>query len=492
MKKTKAIVSLLLVFAVVAGAAFPCIAEGDITSIFDTESAAVVEETAIGEETGEIIEEDVVTEPVVQMVTDDIQTLSDEEETVAGTQEEAAAEDSVRETAQEVQEDNGDTADTGSEEAEEEVGYGKNKGFSLKNSVFYDENGVDAKIPLTSTRIVLQTLRVMVFFLSGHFLYGTLRDFDATLSDDVLEICDYMKENSALDMASILTGLPDITDLGKLLGKVFQINVTEYRAEMYEMRDEYYEQGDVTKGGLCWLVGAYMSGIESAYCYVIPYREGTYQIALDVTYSDGTVETFEPGFIINYETGEITGRNKGGMMDIGFCTNYKDLFVYAPMYCWMRDFGFCVEYDLLCYILPMYRYRTRRFKFSYGDKDWMIQCWKGNYMCTNGGEVGIYNRDKGKFGSYYNTITDGEMMPMSLLVTHGDDVLVNVEETPHWWVNGFKLATRLYQPYSLTEVFTITFPDAEMRDAFCEAVDNNVYHDVAYSYRGLKVTCTWG
>lgn len=389
-----------------------------------------------------------------------------------------------------------EVAGTEGESGQEEIVSGKNTGISLSNSVFYDSEGLPGTIPLMSIGVVAKSLSMFVYFLSGHFLYSLPETFEVGVSDEVKGLCDYMSENSSLDVYSILTGLPDINDPAKIIGKVFEINTAEYRAQMYEKRDDFKEQGDNTKATLCWLVGAYMSGIEKAYVYVIPYGdEGLYEIALDVTYTDGGVEEFHPGIIVNFETGEVYGRSDDGtkgMMGLGFNINIYDLLVYAPMYCWMRDCGFCIEYDLLCYVLPMYRYRTRRFKFSYGDKDWMIQCWKGNYMCTNGGEVGIYNRDKGKFGSYYNTIDDDHLMPMSLKVLHGDDVIVNIEETPHWWVNGFKLAKNLYHPYSLTEIFTITFPDEEMRDAFCKAVDENSYHDVAYTYQGLKVTCVWG
>ena len=498
MKKIKTLISLLLVFTVLAGVVIPGFADENI-----------IEETPAIEET----QEETAADPVETMVAafeklfvrgNDTDEAEEAEETEddetpaepAETQEPADGEGEVTSVPADA------VTPAAPEEGEQGEDNGENNGnsgtvdktkgsFSFWKSVFYDQSELSGRFPIIATSTIFKSIRYVIYFLTGHFLYGPPKNFEVSVSDDIVELCDYMKDNSSLDLYKILTNLPDTSDTAKVIGKVFHIDTKEYRAEMYEKRDEFNEQGDWLKANLCWLVGAYMAGIEKADVYTVPY-EDVHQVELLVTYSDGTTEIFHPEIYINFETGECFGNDERGMIGSGFNTNVYDLFVYAPMYCWMRDFGFCVEYDLLCYMLPMYRYRTRRFKFSYDDRDWMIQCWKGNYMCTNGGEVGIYNREKGKFGSYYDVITDDELMPMSLQVLHGDDMIVNVEETPHWWVNGFKLTSTLYHPMSMTEIFTITFPDETMRDAFTQAVDKNMYHDVSYTVDGLKVTCTWG
>lgn len=508
MKKFKTLISLLLVLTMLAGAVIPGFAD-----------EVVIEETPAATE--EIQEEITAPDPVEAMVAtlgkffrsgsaDEVAETNDAEKTVEPDEVNEAGEPAEPVAANDPAEDENNVAstptDTATPTAPEEGEPGENdngndnangtvdktKGsFSTRKSVFYDENGMPGRVPVIATTSILKSLRYVVYFLTGHFLYGPPKNMEVSISDDIIELCDYMKDNSSLDLYKILTNLPDTSDTAQLIGKVFHIDTKEFRAEMYEKRDEFDEQGESMKANLCWLIGAYMAGIEKADVYTVPYKD-VYQIELLVHYADGTTEIFHPALYINFETGDCYGNDDVGMIGAGFNSNVYDLFVYAPMYCWMRDFGFCIEYDLLCYMLPMYRYRTRRFKFSYGEKDWMIQCWKGNYMCTNGGEVGIYNRDKGKFGSYYDVITDDELMPMSLQVLHGDDMIINVAETPHWWVNGFKLSSQLYHPMSMTEIFTIIFPDETMRDAFTQAVDRNMYHDVSYTVDGLKVTCTWG
>lgn len=332
--------------------------------------------------------------------------------------------------------------------------------------------------------------------LTGRFIYSPVERWEVTVSDEVAGLCTYMSERSCLDVYKILTGFPDIAEFGRIVGKMFRIDTVAYREEMYAMRDEFHRNGEKAKGDYCHLIGSYFSGIEKAYLYVVPYGdEGLYEIALDLTYSDGFVEEFHPGIVVNFETGECYGRrgkDNGGMMDIGFNINIYDLMVYAPIQCWMRNFGFCAEYDILANMLPpFFRYRTRRFQFEYNNKEWMIQVWKGNYLITNGGEVGIYNRDLGSFGTFYNCASKEEELPMSLQVYHYDEMIINIEETRHWWVNGFKLANNLYHPYSLQLKFSIVFPDEEMKQAFVEAVERNLYKDVTYSVDGLKVTCKW-
>jgi hypothetical protein len=139
----------------------------------------------------------------------------------------------------------------------------------------------------------------------------------------------------------------------------------------------------------------------------------------------------------------------------------------------------------------MIHYVTRRFKFSCGDRDWMIQIWKGSYLFTNGGEVGLYNREKGKVGTYYDSAGDEDMLVMSLTVLHGEETIVSRPAQRHWWVDGFRLQKDIYAPYSLTLRASIEMKDEQMRDAFCKAIDRNYRHDVTYTTDGLTVYLEW-
>ena len=212
---------------------------------------------------------------------------------------------------------------------------------------------------------------------------------------------------------------------------------------------------------------------------------------LDVTYRDGTTETIDPDIVINEKKNLAYARPGYGVAGSGFEMELDDLTIYTVVNSWQRKFGFGLLYDVMAFN-PAFVYTTRRYHFSYGGKDWMIQIWKGNYsLITNGGEVGLYNREPGKTGTFYYAASDDESLNMGMEVLHGDDLLVRRAPQKTWWVTGFKMMKTIYRPQDLTLKFSIVFEDADMMDAFLEAVDNEASHDLTYTVDGLTVNAVW-
>ncbi|MBR6702214.1 MAG: hypothetical protein IKI78_03635, partial [Clostridia bacterium] len=281
MKKIKTLISLLLVFTVLAGVVIPGFADENI-----------IEETPAIEET----QEETAADPVETMVaafeklfvkgndTDEAEEAeeTEEDETPAepvDTQEPADGEDDgtsvpadgvTPAAPEEGEQGEGNDGENGGENNGNSGTVDKTKGsFSLWKSVFYDQSELSGRFPIVATSTIFKSIRYVIYFLTGHFLYGPPKNFEVSVSDDIVELCDYMKDNSSLDLYKILTNLPDTSDTAKVIGKVFHIDTKEYRAEMYEKRDEFNEQGDWLKANLCWLVGAYMAGIEKADVYTV-------------------------------------------------------------------------------------------------------------------------------------------------------------------------------------------------------------------------------
>ena len=339
----------------------------------------------------------------------------------------------------------------------------------------------------------LRTMRFMIRLLTGQALLPD-RNFNVQIDPLIDNYCAYIAANSDLDVKRILTNLPDTSMPAELTVKVFGINTTEMRAEMYHKRDELWGQGKYVQAMIYYFLGAYFSIMDHCDVTAVPTdEENVNEVVLYLTYRDGEQEILHPGIFINDETGECYNRDGKGMVESGFNCSIYDLLVYAPIHAWMRDFGFCIWYDLMCYVSPdwMWNYTTRRFKFNYDDREWMIQIWKGSYLITNGGEIGIYNRDKSKAGSFYNCVGDEDMLEMSMTVLHGDEVLVDLPAARHWWINGFKMGHVRYKPSSLTMRATIVMRDEDMRDAFCKAIDRNYRRDVKYTTDGLTVYLIW-
>ncbi len=327
---------------------------------------------------------------------------------------------------------------------------------------------------------------------SGHAMMQE-RVFDITLDAATQEICDRIKAESNLDIEKLVTNLPDLNNPIIFLNTVFHVDTAAFRNRMYEIRDEYSEQQNYAMSLLFYFVGAYFSGFEKCDITLEPCGEdkpGIYEFALNIVYASGE-EKLMTGAFYNAATGEFFGDDQRGIATVGFNFNINDMLIYAPINCWMRNFGFCLEYDLFCYATPFFRYQTRRFKFDYAGREWMIQVWKGKYVIANGAEVGVYNRDKNKIGSYYDCAENEDLLKLSLDLYHGDELLFSLAEENHWWANGFKLMRNACSADELTMKFTVEMKDAGMLEAFCDALDRNLYHDVTYSVDGLKVTLTW-
>lgn len=339
----------------------------------------------------------------------------------------------------------------------------------------------------------LRTLRFMIRLLSGQLLLPD-RNFEVTMDPLIDGYCAYIAENSDLDVTRILTCLPETSKPAELIVSTFGINTDEMRAEMYQKRDELWDQGKYGLAFVYYFLGAYFSVMEKCDVTAVPTdEENVHEVVLNLKYRDGAVEQLHPGIFINSETGLAYNRDDKGMVESGFNCSIYDLLVYAPVHAWMRDFGFCVWYDLACYISPdwMWDYTTRRFKFDYDGKEWMIQVWKGSYLFTNGGEIGIYNRDKSKVGTYYDCAGDEDMLVMSMTVLHGEDEILSLPPARHWWINGFRMAKTVYPPSSLTMRAAIEMRDEEMLDAFCKAIARNYRRDVRYTTDGLTVCIEW-
>ncbi len=341
---------------------------------------------------------------------------------------------------------------------------------------------------------IFNTLSLFVNIITGKGFHAGEK-FDVEVDTFVTDACNEVYQNCGLDIVSLLSNVPALNSGAELITTVFNVDIDTIREEMYDKRDAYEDEGNGFMTGVCFFLGAYLAIMDKCEIYAVPTEENpdVYEVQLKVTYRNGEYDIHCPGIFIDSVTGECTGYDADqGLLGIGFNFNINEMMVYATINAWMRDFGFCMFYDIAANSAPLlWHYDTRRFTFDYNGLEWMVQMWKGNYLITNGAEVGVYNRTPDKFGSFYDCASNDQLMEMSLQVYHGEDLLVNQEPQPHWWINGFQMSDRIYVPASLTLVSSIVMYDEEMVRAFCEAIDKNYYHDVTYTVDGLKVSFVW-
>lgn len=330
-------------------------------------------------------------------------------------------------------------------------------------------------------------------FLTGTWIFPEQK-FNVHVDDFLSGVSEEIALNSGLDFVALLGNIPETNQFADIVTTTFNIDTASMRKQFHEQSDIYFAEGNTAMGVVYGLISIYMSVITKCEIYSVPREDNpqVYEVFIRLTYKDGGSEEFYPGLLIDTVTGECYNHDDMGIVGVGFNFNLSEMLVYATVNCWMRNYGFCYLYDVVAKSMPVFfNYQTRRFKFEYNDYEYMIQIWKGNYTISNGGEVGVYFRDKSEFGSYYDSVDDEHMLEMSMQILHGDDILVNKPAQLHWWVNGFHLGSRMYLPESLTMKFTVKMTDEEMLNAFCEAIDKHFMHDVTYTVDGLTVSAEW-
>ena len=163
-----------------------------------------------------------------------------------------------------------------------------------------------------------------------------------------------------------------------------------------------------------------------------------------------------------------------GQQVLSYQYSYEDDYYYTnDKEAWQYNFGFGKIYDVVSpYILLEYDY-VRVF-FTYEDKDWMLQMWKGQYgLIFYGGEIGIYNRPHADDGipewTFFNCPAEEDWLDMEMTLWHEQTDGSWVREftrkyDKYWWCTGFKNGhLRQEEPADeLRLTGRITFKDEEM------------------------------
>ena len=182
-----------------------------------------------------------------------------------------------------------------------------------------------------------------------------------------------------------------------------------------------------------------------------------------------------------------------------------------------RKFGFNKYYDMGAMFVNFYL-QTIRAYFTYDNKDWLIELWKGEYaMATVGCEVGFYYREHnqnlldtvGADYLLYKSVENEDAMPVSMKLwqyeksTDSTPVMkIDYSKRNCWWAADFETGVleKHRDQTTLVMVATIDFQTTKMRDLFAEQLDKkgflegtlDGYNNVdRYSVDGRTVTLCW-
>ncbi len=154
----------------------------------------------------------------------------------------------------------------------------------------------------------------------------------------------------------------------------------------------------------------------------------------------------------------------------GFAYHFRKDIFYSLEDAWQRDFGYGKLYDEMAPVMNMIIHSEPVY-FSYDNRRWMIEFWKGQYGITTGAEVGIYvekerGREEDPADVFYQCVSQEEELPVSMILYKNGKRIFRREKR-HWWLTGFFLGEFSWPSELMLEV-SLTFPDMEMLEAFLE------------------------
>ncbi len=205
--------------------------------------------------------------------------------------------------------------------------------------------------------------------------------------------------------------------------------------------------------------------------------------------------------------GDIWSKVDGALDDetgdvlLGYSYNSAGDYYYTDdKNCWQKDFGYNEVYDMAAQFTIMF-IDCVRVRFTYGDYDWMIQLWKGQYgWLFVGAEIGVYTCEIGKNTNAESDINHYDcayenMLPMELTLywqsTPGGKYEYQFSRpyTDYWWCTGFKIGTlnKMSSPRKELKLYAhMTFLSDEMAQLFTAGMLKSGFVAVDGKGTGMK------
>ncbi len=174
----------------------------------------------------------------------------------------------------------------------------------------------------------------------------------------------------------------------------------------------------------------------------------------------------------------------------GFQLDYSQNIFYSKITAWQRRFGYCRLYDEAAAPLGMI-IDCEPIYFTYDDRQWLIEFWKGQYGMTTGAEMGVYyTQEDGARPEtlFYHSAEDRDMLKMCCVVRRNGQILFRRKQR-HWWLTGF-LVGEFSEPAALTMDLSVRLKNPEMRAAFIKGLEKAGYQAADYRvYRNTVSLC---
>ncbi|MDR2524872.1 MAG: DUF4474 domain-containing protein [Oscillospiraceae bacterium] len=315
--------------------------------------------------------------------------------------------------------------------------------------------------------------------------------YDETL-DKIFD--DLAAAGGGFDARDIIAGLPDMHYYNRWIYDLLEEQIVAAQASLVAKADAAYAQGDVVMMFVNRLTGVMLGMPKQLHVRADLMENGYYDIILEITDQNGTKSDLGTQIWYDAEEGLLFHKDDVGFCYTGFDIDVDDAEIWSatnnPL---QRSLGYSKLYDDLFLQSRAINVTTVRLKFPYRGQDWLLQLWKGRYFISNGGEVGLYHKEKSDISGFYACASDDERIPMTLTLTTDDGLLlIDRPATLHWWMTGFVLRDRYYTPERMTLETTLTVPDDEMLAGIRAALETEKAKGVLdYSISGRDISIKW-
>lgn len=172
----------------------------------------------------------------------------------------------------------------------------------------------------------------------------------------------------------------------------------------------------------------------------------------------------------------------------GYLYDPKGVYFYTAADPWQRNVGYNEAFDVVAPV-TLINFETKRIRFEYGKKDWMIQVWKGQYgLLFYGAEVGVYTKPKDREVMHYDAASDDEMLKMEMTFNlRRDGKWVKRFTRPYdeyWWCTGFLPGNKKGDFSGIKIDMRVTAKNTTMLAAIKKSLSAS---KISYATKGLDV-----
>lgn len=177
----------------------------------------------------------------------------------------------------------------------------------------------------------------------------------------------------------------------------------------------------------------------------------------------------------------------------GYLYDSRENCFYTASDPWQRIAGYNEVYDVIA-PFTLINYDTDRIYFTWDNKDWLVQFWKGQYgLVFYGAEIGVYNKPTSRFVPHFDCVSGDDLLEMSMTfykrknVYNSETDWVKAFSRPYgeyWWCTGFIPGNVMGNYQNLRVDATIKMKNQSMLEAFKKGLDKT---SMKYTVDGLMV-----